>query len=316
MVNQTKLNLLLGISALGLFSAQSAFSAEIDTNIAQMQAMDKITGQVSIIEVPVNSHKRFGSFDILVRSCKTRSPEDTPENFAFVDVIDDYNQKPVNIFRGWMISSSPALNAIEHPIYDVWLLKCINGNVDPKSLLSKEELAARDKVEKASKTPVDNKLKKSVVEEPKKEDVKPEAKPQASDAIKEDALPQQENANKNLLEKDIQDKKLETSPVDNIKEVPSEPSLPIDENASLQEDGAPKSLLNFSNNRIEEEKEDTSEVKEIIQEDDVLQENNAPQNLIQEKEIAPIEPQVQEETSDNNIDIEAIDEELSSLDNN
>ncbi len=162
MVSLTKHNLFLGISVLSLLAAQSAFCAEIDTNTAQMQAMDKITGQVSIIEIPVNSHKKFGSFDILVRACKTRSPEDTPENFAFVDVVDDYNQKPLNIFRGWMVSSSPALNPIEHPIYDVWLLKCINTDVNPKSLLSAEELKARDLIERANLDTQANKLKKDI----------------------------------------------------------------------------------------------------------------------------------------------------------
>lgn len=122
-------------------------AAEIPTNTAQMQAMDKITGRVSVINVPVNSEVQFGSFSIVVRACHTRPPEETPENFAFVDVVDSVNNtEQVSIFRGWMLSSSPALNAVEHPVYDVWLLKCIDTDIENVRFLSPEELAARDQL--------------------------------------------------------------------------------------------------------------------------------------------------------------------------
>lgn len=127
--------------------AFSANAANVETNTAHMQAMDKITGKVSEIDVPVNSLVKFGSFSILVRKCITRTPEETPENTAFVDVVDDYNnQEPVNIFKGWMLSSSPALNAVEHPIYDVWLLKCYDKNNSGAKRLSEDELKARDEI--------------------------------------------------------------------------------------------------------------------------------------------------------------------------
>ncbi len=122
-----------------------AQAAEIQTNTAQMQAMDKITGRVSVINVPVNTETQFGSFSIVVRDCRTRSPEETPENFAFVDVADTTNNgEKFNIFKGWMLSSTPALNAIEHPVYDVWLLKCIDTDLTGVQTLSPEELSARD----------------------------------------------------------------------------------------------------------------------------------------------------------------------------
>lgn len=127
--------------------AFSAQAANVETNTARMQAMDKITGKVSKIDVPVNSLVKFGSFSILVRKCITRTPEETPENTAFVDVVDDYNsQEPVNIFKGWMFSSSPALNAVEHPIYDVWLLRCYDKDNTAARRLSDEELKARDNI--------------------------------------------------------------------------------------------------------------------------------------------------------------------------
>ncbi|MBR1649400.1 MAG: DUF2155 domain-containing protein [Alphaproteobacteria bacterium] len=124
---------------------QISSAAEIATNTAVMQAMDKITGQVSLIEVPVNTAVEFGTFSIVVRECKTRTPEEAPENFAFVDVVDKNTPEgDVNIFKGWMISSSPALNPVAHPVYDIWLLKCANKLQVPQSPMSAEELKQRD----------------------------------------------------------------------------------------------------------------------------------------------------------------------------
>ena len=126
---------------------ENALAANIETNMARMQAMDKITGRVSEIDVPVNGEAKFGTFSVVVRRCVTRSPEETPENTAFVDVVDNYNtDDPVNIFKGWMFSSTPALNAVEHPIYDVWLIKCYSADLNGKKLLSQDELLSRDEI--------------------------------------------------------------------------------------------------------------------------------------------------------------------------
>lgn len=136
---------LLFCAGAGMFYSAAAGAAEIDKNTARMQAMDKITGKVSVINVPVGGAVDFGSFSIVVRSCKTRPVEETPENFAFVDITDKTNKgDEVNIFKGWMISSSPATNAVEHPIYDVWLLKCLDTAVKPEQLLTEQQLALRD----------------------------------------------------------------------------------------------------------------------------------------------------------------------------
>lgn len=137
---------MLGLCSWGL--ASTAKSDDIAMNTARMQAMDKITGHVTEIDVPVNGIANFGSFSILARKCVTHSPEETPEDTAFIDVVDNYeSDNPVNIFKGWMFSSTPALSAVEHPIYDVWLLKCYNNSKqDPKHLLNEEQLALRDEL--------------------------------------------------------------------------------------------------------------------------------------------------------------------------
>lgn len=132
---------------LALLTSYNVSAEQIDTNTAQMQAMDKITGRVNIIEVPVGGEVKFGTFSVVVRSCKTNAEGEVPENYAFVDVSDkSFDKEEFNIFKGWMISSSPAVNAVEHPIYDVWLLKCINSDMKDVTLLSEEQLAQRDKL--------------------------------------------------------------------------------------------------------------------------------------------------------------------------
>lgn len=142
---QIKNNILYTGLSLILLSSVAFANNYSDTNTARMQAMDKITGRVNEIDIPINSEVNFGSFSIVVRRCVSSSPEETPENIAFVDIADTYNtQTPTNIFKGWMLSSSPALNAVEHPIYDIWLLKCINKNATNTKLLSSEELLQRD----------------------------------------------------------------------------------------------------------------------------------------------------------------------------
>lgn len=122
-----------------------AHATEIDKNTAVLQAMDKITGRVSMVEVPVNGEAKFGSLSIITRSCKTRPAEETPDNFVFIDITDtDLKGEEKNVFKGWMISSSPATHALEHPIYDIWLLRCIDTSIDKNKLLSEEQLRTRD----------------------------------------------------------------------------------------------------------------------------------------------------------------------------
>lgn len=165
-----KLNKFVLSAAAGL-SYFAADAAEIDMNTARMQAMDKITGHVSVINVPVNGSVKFGSLSIVVRSCKTRPAEEAPENFVFADITDkSLKGEEINIFKGWMLSSSPATNALEHPIYDVWLLQCLNTKVDQSALLDEKQLAERDNLPMSERKILEN----SVSGELKTEEKAPE----------------------------------------------------------------------------------------------------------------------------------------------
>ncbi len=93
--------------------------------IAVLQTLDKVTARVSTIDVRVGTTVSFGTLLIRVDHCDKRPPEETPESTAFLEIAEQRpGEQPVLTFAGWMFASSPALNALEHPVYDVWLLDC------------------------------------------------------------------------------------------------------------------------------------------------------------------------------------------------
>ena len=93
--------------------------------VAVLQGLDKVTARVSTIEAPVGQTVSFGTLEIIARSCDKRPPEERPESAAFLDIWEIRPGEPtVSLFRGWMFASSPALSALEHPVYDVWVVDC------------------------------------------------------------------------------------------------------------------------------------------------------------------------------------------------
>jgi hypothetical protein len=98
-------------------------------NVAVLQGLDKITARVSTFEAPLDQPVRFGSLQIVARACDKKPPEETPESTAFLEITDVRPDSPaVELFRGWMFASSPAVSALEHPVYDVWVVDCKNAS--------------------------------------------------------------------------------------------------------------------------------------------------------------------------------------------
>ena len=98
----------------------------IVTKTATLQALDKVTARITKLEVGVGRGIRFGSLLITVRTCDKRPPEEPPEVTAFLEIIDDKpGEAPEKLFSGFMYASSPALSAMEHPVYDVWVIDCM-----------------------------------------------------------------------------------------------------------------------------------------------------------------------------------------------
>ena len=98
-------------------------------NIGVFQGLDKITARIKTFEVKVGVPKKFGILDIDLQKCVYSLPLDEPESIAYIKVLDKSEKYSVNkdkssIFEGWIFASSPALNAMEHPVYDVSLISC------------------------------------------------------------------------------------------------------------------------------------------------------------------------------------------------
>jgi hypothetical protein len=117
--------LLSSIAALLLLLAGAA-RAE---TVAVLQGLDKTTARISRFEAPVGKTVRFGSLMITVRDCVKHPPEEEPEAAAFLQIDEARQGDPTTVvtervFSGWMFASSPALSALENPIYDVGVLDC------------------------------------------------------------------------------------------------------------------------------------------------------------------------------------------------
>lgn len=94
-------------------------------SIAVLRGLDKTTARVLVLGVPIGKPTEFGDLSITVRTCKTTLPEEPPEAVAFLDISENKaGEGDVSVFHGWMFASSPAVSAMEHPVYDIWLVGC------------------------------------------------------------------------------------------------------------------------------------------------------------------------------------------------
>ncbi len=96
-------------------------------DIAVLRTLDKITARMSTEEVFIDDMMELGNLRVTPRRCLKNPPTETPESSAFLEIYElPKNLEPAPVFQGWMFASSPALNAMEHPVFDVWLLDCKN----------------------------------------------------------------------------------------------------------------------------------------------------------------------------------------------
>ena len=92
---------------------------------AVFSGLDKITGRIISFDVAINETVRFGALEVTPRACYSRPPTEAPTTDGFIEVDELTLQGEIKrIFTGWMFAASPGLNAVEHPIYDVWLTDC------------------------------------------------------------------------------------------------------------------------------------------------------------------------------------------------
>ncbi len=108
-----------------ILAATPAFATTIANPIASFSGLDKITGRITNFDVYIDETVQFGALQITPRVCYTRPPTETQRTSVFIEV-DQVSLKggTDRIFTGWMFADSPALNAIDHPVYDIWLVDC------------------------------------------------------------------------------------------------------------------------------------------------------------------------------------------------
>jgi hypothetical protein len=104
--------------------------------VAVLQGLDKVTARTSTFEAKVGDVVQFGQLSIQVKACRKAPPIETPESAAFLEIMENPTNPgtaPVPVFVGWMFASSPALSAMEHPVYDVWVKDCKKSETKARS---------------------------------------------------------------------------------------------------------------------------------------------------------------------------------------
>jgi hypothetical protein len=93
--------------------------------VAEFTGVDKITGRIITFDVYIDETVQFGALQVTPRVCYSRPTAEEPKTDSFVEVDEiTLDRKIRRIFTGWMFAQSPGLNAVEHPVYDVWLKDC------------------------------------------------------------------------------------------------------------------------------------------------------------------------------------------------
>ena len=109
----------------GAFAAAATDAPRVSNPVAEFTGIDKITGRITTFDVYLNETVQFGALQVTPRVCYSRDETEAQKIDAFVEVDEiTLDRKIRRIFSGWMFAESPALNAVEHPIYDVWLKEC------------------------------------------------------------------------------------------------------------------------------------------------------------------------------------------------
>lgn len=113
------------VAALLALAGPAAAQEWVPMRSARLQALDKVTARITILEARVGGSVTFGSLTINLRSCQGRSPEEVPDAAAWMEITDSRaaaGSPPA--FRGWMFANAPGVNMLEHPVYDIRVLEC------------------------------------------------------------------------------------------------------------------------------------------------------------------------------------------------
>ena len=115
----------MAVLGLALAGAAPAKAETIANPIAAFSGLDKITARITSFDVYIDETVQFGALQITPRACYSRPPTETQRTSVFVEVDQvSLRGSVTRIFTGWMFADSPALHAVDHPVYDIWLVAC------------------------------------------------------------------------------------------------------------------------------------------------------------------------------------------------
>ena len=129
-----KKNILVGKNSFFLYSliffflyiSVSYSKSQLEGSFTEIKILDKISSKNTSLKLKNGQLLKFKDLSIQSLKCKNSEFDDSPEITAYIQVRDLSNQNndEVFVFNGWMFSSSPSITPFDHPIYDVWLIKC------------------------------------------------------------------------------------------------------------------------------------------------------------------------------------------------
>lgn len=119
----------LSFDALTQGQEQSDVQAEtlrvLSGNGARLKGLDKVSGDISDLELSVGESATVGRLEVTLTECRYPENNATGEAYAWLDIRDTL--RDASVFQGWMVASSPALNALDHARYDVWVIRCTSA---------------------------------------------------------------------------------------------------------------------------------------------------------------------------------------------
>lgn len=107
-----------------------AMAENLKGNAVVLRTLDKVTATTKDYTVKIGEELKYGSLTVAVKHCEKKPPEDVPETYAFLQIDDlkldgkgDAGEQ-VRVFSGWMLASNPAISALDHGVYDIWVIDC------------------------------------------------------------------------------------------------------------------------------------------------------------------------------------------------
>ncbi|RKF17257.1 DUF2155 domain-containing protein [Roseovarius spongiae] len=113
------------VMALAALTMAAPAAAQQEVSIgtgAVLRGLEKVSGDATDMQLPNGGQARFGRLTITLAQCRYPVGDPAADAFAFLTIREEGRDAPV--FQGWMIASSPALSALDHPRYDVWVMRC------------------------------------------------------------------------------------------------------------------------------------------------------------------------------------------------